>query len=316
MSKLRFAVAVLAAVDVSGCSIHPLPENVTGIPTYPIVRKIRCEARDAIRTKIIKFLNQVEGDPNATKYGAELQENPALWAGFNDKWFSHEVTAMLQKFEGSAIAYNFTFDMTEINNVDATVDLIAPITRGTIGGPVTAGLDRTRENIRTFTITDKWINLIKNLDDVYCDGFVHEANYIYPITGKVGIDEMIDTFVVLSLFANLSGAPPTMADSLIFTTKLSGGLTPKIIVAPIGRGLSVADASLASTLSRQDMHKVTVGLSLPVPPAAKTTTTSRKPKELLISANGDATAQAAAQAVEQLLTRFELRATPLIINNP
>src|SRR4051812_43739321 len=28
---------------IAGCSVHPLPEDVTGLSTYNIVRQIRCE---------------------------------------------------------------------------------------------------------------------------------------------------------------------------------------------------------------------------------------------------------------------------------
>ena len=45
----RFApCAVGVGLLVGGCAIHPLPEDVTVVPTYFIMRQIRCETRQAI----------------------------------------------------------------------------------------------------------------------------------------------------------------------------------------------------------------------------------------------------------------------------
>jgi hypothetical protein len=374
MSKWFRSLTIVAFVG--GCAIHPLPENVTGVKTYDIVKSIRCEARDALRKKIIAFLAGVGGDPAATKYAVLLQEDVALWAKFNDRWFSPPVTAVLRYFEGSAIAYNFNLDMTEVNNFDPTIDLSAPVPFGTFTTALTGGVDRSRENTRQFTITDTFLTLVQKLDEVYCAPYVHVENYMYPITGKIGVDEMVDTFVELALFANLSasaggggtgagsggaaagagglgasggggtghggaagegggpgagagaaragaghggggaagagpatsGKPPTMADDLVFITKLSFGATPKVVFTPFKSGLSDADASVATTFSRQDKHEVTVGMSLPTPPAGS------HPTQLLITAQGGVAQQAAAQAVEQSILRNQLnRRSSLIV---
>ena len=313
MFNVRCAALVGASLLSAGCAIHPVPQDVTGMKTRDIVRSVRCEARDALRAKLLAFLAQVGGDPSATKYAALLQDDRALWAKFNDHWFSPPVTAILQKFEASAIAYNFALDMTEVNNFDPTIDLADPTIFKFAGftSPITGGVDRSRENARSFTITDTWINLIVNLDDVYCAPYAHIANYMYPITGKIGLDEMIDAFVDLALFDNLaapassSGKPPTMADDLTFTTMLSFGAVPKITLTPFPKNLSVADASLGITLSRKDKHEVTVGLSLP-PPAKAVASGRNQPSQLVVTAAGGPAQQAAAQAVEQSIVRFQL----------
>jgi hypothetical protein len=41
---------------ISACSIHPLPDDVTGLSTYSIVRQIRCETRDEVIASTIRFL--------------------------------------------------------------------------------------------------------------------------------------------------------------------------------------------------------------------------------------------------------------------
>lgn len=315
MSAMRISLACVTAFLFASCAIHPLPENVTGVSTPDIVRNVRCEARDAIRGKIIAVLAEVQGDPAAVKYSALLKANPALWAKFTDKWFSQPVRVALQKYEQAGVAYNFSLNITEVNNLDPTIDLTNPVTFGTFTSSITGGVDRSRENARTFTIADTWLNLITKVED--CEKFAHVDNYVYPITGRVGIDEMIDTFVALAQFDNLaaplgaSGKPPTMADDLTFTTKLSLGGTPKVVFSPFAKGLSVADADLGTAFSRNDVHEVTVGLSLPLPKSPG----PNAPSQLLVTAAGGPAEQAAAQAVEQSILRYHLlRGTPVIIS--
>jgi len=320
MSATRIVVAcLLAGAFFGGCSIHPLPENVTGVSTPDIVRNVRCEARNSIRGKIIAVLGQVQGDPAALKYAQLLKDNPDLWLKFNDRWFSPPVTAALRRYEQAGVAYNFSLNMTEVNNLDPTIDLTNPVSFGTFTSSITGGVDRSRENARTFTITDTWLKLITTLDETYCAKYAHIDNYMYPITGRVGIDEMIDTFVDLAEFDNLAppsgstGKPPTMADDLTFTTKLSLGGTPKVVFTPFAKGLSVADASLSTTFSRQDVHEVTVGLSMPLPAKSKPPGPN-VPSQLVVSATGGPAEQAAAQAVEQSIVRYQLtRRNTLIV---
>jgi hypothetical protein len=296
-------------LGVSGCAIHPLPEDVTGVPTDKIVRKIRCEARTAIKDNLTQWLMSLnEYDPVAYKLGVEFDNGTRPLNTFRDSLFRGQVKTIIQTFENSAIAYDFAFDMTEINNLDATLDLLKPIRHATGTAALTAGIDRTRENIRSFTITDTFAKLLTNTQDSYCNMPTDEKNYVYPITGNIGIGEMIHTFVVLSLFSNLSAksGPPTMADKITFTTTLSGSVTPKIVLTPIGNAVQVADASLVGTAKRTDAHTVTVALALPPPPTKNATPAPQAKVGLLVNASGTPAELTAAHTIEQFITRFEL----------
>lgn len=72
------------------------------------------------------------------------------------------------------------------------------------------------------------------------------------------------------LFENLggkdgaAGAAPTMTDDLIFTTTLTLEGTPKLIFAPVGTLLRVANASLDLNVGRSDKHQVTIGLAVDI----------------------------------------------------
>ena len=105
---------------------------------------------------------------------------------------------------------------------------------------------------------------------LYCDGQIVEANYVYPIAGKIGVDETVKTFFELTVLANLSGAKakpgqvdtPTMTDDLKFTTTVDLSGTPKVVFSPVGSAFQLADASLTGLAKRSDVHEVTVGLAI------------------------------------------------------
>ena len=121
------------------------------------------------------------------------------------------------------------------------------------------------------------------------------------------LTEIVHTFAVLSLFSNLDGpghkGPPTMGDTLNFTTKISGSLAPKVVLASAFRGAQIMDASLTASTSRTDLHKVIVALALPPPKEqdAKPATTGT-----FITASGTGAEVLAAQTINQIIFRFEL----------
>lgn len=322
MSKVfRAVAAIAAAIGVGACATHPLPQDFAGVSTHTIVRKIRCEARTALKDNLTQWLNQT-ADPEAKRIGYEFASGRPLGT-FSDTLFRGPVREIIQKFENSAIAYDFTFDMTETNNLDATLDLLE-LFRHAIGtAGISGGIDRTRQNIRTFTITDTFVGLLTKVKDDYCNTFVAENNYNYPITGTIGVGEMIHSFVELALFDNLANpsaaGPPTMADTITFTTRLSGSVAPKIVFKPVATGFHVADASLIAAASRTDAHKVIVALALPLSPPAAVQPAARQTKPgLFVTASGTPAELLAAHAVEQIIFRFELgrAAMPAIVSNP
>ena len=44
------------AVALAGCSLHPLPDDVSTYSTEEIVRNVRCEAKEAVRQRIQEAL--------------------------------------------------------------------------------------------------------------------------------------------------------------------------------------------------------------------------------------------------------------------
>src|SRR5947207_2693314 len=58
----------VGALYLSGCAIHPVQQDVTGLPTPVIVDRIRCETRLAIQDKSIELLRSYkEGNDERSK---------------------------------------------------------------------------------------------------------------------------------------------------------------------------------------------------------------------------------------------------------
>jgi hypothetical protein len=312
MSNFLRATAVAISLGAAGCAIHPLPDDVTGISSHQIVKRIRCEARDAVRDILVENLRKstdpVYGEMNR-RLAEDIESGALPLHKISDRTFRGRARYLVGQFEDTAVAYNFTFDMTELNNIDPTINLIRPFNNGVGTAAIGANFDRTRENIRTFTISDTFLGLFQKLPPNYCDEPPPGRNYIYPITGNIGLREMINTFVQLALVDNLSGAsgPPTLGDTFLFTTTIAGSVTPKVVLTPIGTSLQLADASFLASARRDDVHKMVVGLAYKPRNLRVAFSSLRTPSlGFLVDAKGNAAQIAAAHTVEQMLIRFEL----------
>lgn len=265
LSRISAAACGLA---VTACAIHPLPENVARLDTFAIVEKIRCEARDAVREAAAYFLENAKGDPYASDSGRKLREKTMDFADLDVASLGAFTRFFILKYENSAIAYDFTFDITEQNDLSTQIDLAGLISRGTISIPIKANNDRSRQTVRNFRISDKFGDLRKLRA---CGAGEIFANYVYPITGTIGLREVVTTFIDLNENQSLTGpkdsqAVPLLADTFNFQTNFGGSLAPKIALSPIRPPLDVETATLTSVASRRDTHKVIVALSLPVDP--------------------------------------------------
>jgi hypothetical protein len=275
LSRTR-AGALGVAFAVAGCAIHPLPEDASGVPTYVIVRQIRCETRQSIIDTALGWLtseqNQIEVDPASRQIGLEFRNGRPIQE-FSPRLFKGRVGAIIAVFYDTGIAYTFDLDMTETNNFDTQFNFLNIFQNAKLTPIIKGGIDRTRQNERLFTVTDSFGGLIRLPDDYCTDpvagrNYVVAENYTHPITGRIGVKKMIQDFIELTLFGSLSGpkdnvkGPPTLVDQLSFTTQLSGSINPTLIFSP---ALSVSSASLNISAVRKDLHKVTIGLAIAGP---------------------------------------------------
>ena len=231
---------------LGACAIHPLPENVTGVKTSQIVHTNRCEARDAI---------------------GHIQD----WLIRNHKLAAASALTKI------GIALSYTLDMTEKDGLTASTTFEQLLTGGSFTFNPNASDALMRENRRTFTIADNYKTLGQMRN---CPGEPPASNYQYPIVGTIGIAETIETFLTMALHEDLNGvvadplktpvdpsqftaASPSMADTLTFTTTLTAGITPTIMLTPVGKATQLTNASLAFAWSREDSHEVIIGLGMP-----------------------------------------------------
>jgi hypothetical protein len=261
--------AALAALSLfSGCAIHPLPEDTSGVTTTTIVQQIRCETREALRNDIITYLRRFN-DPFTDALASRYEADPASIRTFHYNLFKHpkwaRVRRVVKLFYDTGVAYTFDLYAAENNNLSGNANFTNALVNPIFALNLSAGANRKRENDRQFTATDTFSGLLK-LPEEYCVGRVVHANYIYPITGRIGVDRLVNDFIEVTLFGNLGNkdpkGPPTMADNLTYTTMISGSVNPSVTFTPVGSAFQPLNASLTAAADRTDKHNVTVALAL------------------------------------------------------
>jgi hypothetical protein len=314
---VKIVIGLIAcACLIAGCAVRPLPEQTTGITTFNIVKQIRCETRLAAFTTFINALTQNERafkEPAPT-IAQRFRGHPELMNELRPALFSGKAREFLDYFWNTGVAYNFKLDMTETNNLGTEINFLKTFDTSTRTLGLKAGMDRQRENTRTFTITDDFKTLLA-LRNSYCDDHIATENLVYPIAGEIGIQPFVNEFVRLALFTELGndkeGGPPTMVDTLEFTTTFLGSAAPKVVFMPVGRS-NISDASLTAEVSRKDVHTLTMGLSvLPATPSGPATHRQALFGRLITS-QGGGTRKTAADAVDQEVTRQALSKTVVV----
>jgi len=302
------------SVAASACAIHPLPDDVTGVSTYTIVRQIRCETKEAIIGAAVAWLTSGRAGPDAEIIGVQIRDGLRPKETFGPGLFTGPAKRIVALFFETGVASHFELEMAETNNVGAEINLLKPFTTSRFTMGIGANADRVRQNTRTFAVTDTFKSLIQ-LPPHYCDSrltggnrnYVVGENPIYPIAGRIGADRLVRDFIELSLFGGLAGPkdgePPTLVDQLEFSTTISSTLSPKVTFSPVGTSFSVTDASITGHVSRRDLHKMTMGLAVAGPGSKLLGPVRSALFTPLISVEPRTTAQErAAAAVNQALT--------------
>ena len=244
------AMAV-CSVPLAACAIHPIPDNLSPLPTEEIVKTARCETKLAVYERIERELvsRSIKGiDPEAiltpANYIAIRKIDPLLALKF-------------EAYGASAIAYTFEFLITEQDNAEASAGFKLPFTKGTLELGVNGKLQKSRHGHRRFESLETFADLAK-LD---CRGFgKRERNIVYPVTGSIGLDRAMHTFIEL---AELGGGKGNFTDTLVFTTRIGGGINPKLVLSPVTNKLKLVNAEAKLDVERLDVHKVTVSFAFP-----------------------------------------------------
>lgn len=316
---------VVAALFLSGCSIAPLPEDVTGYTAHRIVRKIRCETRRAVAHQLGQYLKdygELRGDPRATVIGDNIIADQEDLRSVDLTFLDRHAKVLLTGYIDTAIAYNFSLTGLEDNNLGGQSNTVNGILSGSRSLLVAGNLDRSRQTVQTFTISDTFAGLLRKMDPEYCKDQIGGPNYLYPITGEVGMRKLVNDFVNLVQFDQLvadakekPGAPPTFTTNLTFKTAVGASANPIIAISPI-LGATRTGGTFTGLFRRTDTHTLIVAFARPLKSVSEARAVRVFSGEI-ISPSGTETEQRAQLAIQQSIIRYELnnnRPAGVVIN--
>lgn len=256
--------AVIAALGMAGCSITPSQEDVTGIKTSVLARKLACEARFAGYKMMGLYLANQTNDSAAAKAGLAIRDDivdPTVddIRRVDFRGLKPATASAINKYLDTAVAFDFTLDGLEVNNASLGIIPFRSFQRGSRSLETSFHIDRSRQNIQSFTDSFTLRELIFKKDPRWCAIKNYGPNYVYPIAGEVGIFDKLFEFVEMSEFVNLGAAsseksgPPAMSFNMKFTTKISGNVAPTITLAPVV-GMTRTGTAINLDGERTDTH--------------------------------------------------------------
>lgn len=289
----RCAAGAAFLVLLVGCSIRPATEDTTQLSSYQISRQISCETRQAVIESTLRFLTSeanrhpfptnnpakpfVRLDDHSYAIGLALARHPDSIVRFDPSKLTGNARAIIGLMWNTGIAYNYDLEMTELNGNSAALNFLNAFRTANRTLGLSFRADFERQNTRLFTAATTLGKLVTGPLAVICKPeYIAGENFLYPISGQIGMKKVIFDFLQLALFGNLTGdlskdfsaapGPTKLAEQLQFTTTLDFSLTPKVTFTPIpliGAGFHLADASYTEEAKRIDLHKLTVGLFVP-----------------------------------------------------
>lgn len=252
-SKAALAVAA-AALVVTACAVHPIPDNISRYSTAEIVRNVRCEAKFAVRSRIDVALRE---HPALRDIPADLILNPA-----NLRRIVAVAPVLAKKFvnyQKSAIAYDFEFSIEEANDKSANASFVMPFTSGGKWSlDAGASVAKRRSGNRRF----KMVETFGELDRLDCRTYLKPAgNLLHPMTGSIGMERIMRTFIDLT---ELGGGREKFTDTITFKTTVKGSVGGKLELSPLNDKFRIVGADAGAAGQRTDVHKLIVSLTFPV----------------------------------------------------
>lgn len=309
----RLILLSFFATLIASCAIAPLPEDVTGYTSHRIVRKIRCETRQAVAHQLGQYLKgygELRGDPRATALGDAILADSVNLQKIDLNFLDRHAKILLTGYIDTAVAYNFSLTGLEENNLGGQSNTVNGIESGSRSLIVGGNLDRSRQTVQTFTISDTFAGLLRQVDPLYCEDQVGGPNYMYPITGSVGMRKLVNEFVNLVEFNQLSspqdkaGTPPTFTTNLTFRTAVGVSANPVIAISPI-LDVTRTGGNFNGTFRRADTHTLIVAFARPLKSFSEARAVRVFSGEI-ISPSGSETEQRAQLAIQQSIIRYEL----------
>ena len=276
---VKAVLLLLSASALGACAIHPVQQDVTGVPTRAIVDRIRCEARLAVVDKAIDKLRKAAVEHRthgelaiASKFDvivAEFERERGGPITFQPRRLPTErARAFYSRYINTVIAYNFLMQGVENNRAALMADPVRLITNGTAGVVLGASGEFQRDNQRQFELADTFQELLYKPPQCESRDYLPE-NFVYPVSGRVGLSEVVDTFIELyedKPLGEFSDDKRVFADTLKFTTTWMGSAAPHVQIDPVGTqwGLN-APTNIGLSASRADTHTLTVAIVMGKP---------------------------------------------------
>lgn len=165
----------------------------------------------------------------------------------------------IKRYTDIAIAYDFNFNITETNTTDGSLGFKLPFTSPAqleIG--TSASLHLTRQGQRQFKATDRWSRILARTECSKLPG--RDRNIVYPISGSLGLDRLIHTFISIS---EQGGARDNFVETLTFTTEADASYTAGLKLNAKPQSLRLVSAGLAGAAGRTDVHRMIISLAFP-----------------------------------------------------
>ena len=251
-----------ALLVLAGCSVHPIPDDVSPIPTEEIVKSARCELRLGLFEQVERELRK----RNITMWKAtdlETQEGLAkfyVWLKNYVKTNPRDADLLpkLNAYGNVAAAYDFDFNVSERNHGDASLAFKNPLKNGVFDFTSGGAIDGMRRGQRMFKAQETFAQLASR---DYCRGVPpRDKNLLYPITGSIGLRRVVQTFVEIS---EQGGGKDSFVDTLTFTTTISAGVTAGLKINPVPNSFHLVSASANLSADRTDLHKIVISLAFP-----------------------------------------------------
>lgn len=206
---------------------------------------------------------------SAGEFSQKLIKNRALFNTIKLEKFSSAAKSLFTYYGRTLVAYDFTIDSQENNTSSVDAIFLKKLLRGTDNIGFRFGNDRTREVKRQNRNYDTFDSLSRLMPQEDCNTYGNAENYIYPSTGLLRVNSLVNDFVIQNQHENLGSKDKgaltaEMNETITFTTKFTGNIDPSFTTDAITGRYVPSQLKLNVDNYRLDTHTIIILISLPL----------------------------------------------------